>query len=42
MIVAYIEIYNEIIRDLLADGNVIDITEDPGKGVVLTGAKEIM
>ncbi len=41
MIVAYIEIYNEIIRDLLADGNVIDITEDPGKGVVLIGAKEI-
>ena len=41
MIVAYIEIYNENIRDLLGDGNVIDITEDPGKGVILIGAKEI-
>ena len=41
MIVAYIEIYNENIRDLLGDGNVIDITEDPGKGVILVGAKEI-
>ena len=42
MIVAYIEIYNEIIRDLLGDGKVIDITEDPGKGVILIGANEMI
>lgn len=41
MIVAYIEIYNEIIRDLLADGNVIDLHEDPKKGVNLLGVREI-
>ena len=39
MEVSYIEIYNEIIRDLLAEGNVIDIHEDPGKGVILQGVK---
>ena len=42
MIVAYIEIYNEIIRDLLGNGKVIDITEDPGKGVILIGANEMI
>ena len=41
MEVSYIEIYNEIIRDLLAEGNVIDIHEDPGKGVILQGVNEI-
>ena len=41
MEVSYIEIYNEIIRDLLAEGNVIDIYEDPGKGVILQGVNEI-
>ena len=39
--VSYIEIYNEIIRDLLSEGNVIDIHEDPNKGVILQGVKEI-
>ena len=39
--VSYIEIYNEIIRDLLSEGNVIDIHEDPNKGVILVGVKEI-
>ena len=41
MEVSYIEIYNEIIRDLLAEGNVIDIHEDPNIGVILQGVKEI-
>ena len=41
MKVSYIEIYNEIIRDLLLDGNIIDIHEDPVKGVFLQGANEI-
>ena len=39
--VSYIEIYNEIIRDLLAEGNMIDLHEDPEKGVVLLGVREI-
>ena len=39
--VSYIEIYNEIIRDLLAEGNMIDLHEDPVKGVVLLGVREI-
>ena len=41
MEVSYIEIYNEIIRDLLSEGNVIDIHEDPNIGVMLQGVKEI-
>ena len=41
MEVSYIEIYNEIIRDLLSEGNVIDIHEDPNIGVILQGVKEI-
>ena len=41
MEVSYIEIYNEIIRDLLSEGNVIDLHEDPGKGVILQGVNEI-
>ena len=41
MEVSYIEIYNEIIRDLLSEGNVIDLHEDPEKGVVLIGVREI-
>ena len=39
--VSYIEIYNEIIRDLLSEGNVIDIHEDPNNGIILQGVKEI-
>ena len=39
--VSYIEIYNEIIRDLLSEGNVIDIHEDPNIGIILQGVKEI-
>ena len=41
MEVSYIEVYNEIIRDLLSEGNVIDIHEDPNIGVILQGVKEI-
>ena len=41
MEVSYIEIYNEIIRDLLSEGNVIDIHEDPNIGIMLQGVKEI-
>ena len=39
--ISYIEIYNEIIRDLLSEGNVIDIHEDPNNGIILQGVKEI-
>ena len=41
MNVSYIEIYNEIIRDLLAEGNVTDLHEDPVKGIILLGIREI-
>jgi len=40
----YIEIYNEILRDLLTGGNneeTIDLREDPVKGVTLNGITEM-
>ena len=38
----YIEIYNETIRDLLSDDNeILDLREDPNKGVSIVGVKDI-
>jgi len=41
---SYLEVYNENIKDLLAEDDVSihDIREDPQKGVIVTGLKEIM
>jgi kinesin family protein 18/19 len=40
---SYVEIYNEVIKDLLAsDDKVLDVREDPVKGVVLSGVSEII
>jgi len=42
---SYIEIYNDIIRDLLIDQdgpNDIDVREDPQKGVTLVGINEVI
>ena len=38
----YVEIYNENIHDLLGDANInLDLREDPNKGVIINGVKEI-
>ena len=39
--VSYIEIYNEEIRDLLGNREELKLQEDPVKGIVLVGVKEI-
>ena len=39
--VSYIEIYNEEIRDLLGEREELKLHEDPVKGVILQGVKEI-
>ena len=39
---SYIEVYNEILRDLLvAEDKHIDIREDPEKGVIVAGYSEV-
>ena len=39
---SYIEVYNEILRDLLvAEDKQIDIREDPEKGVIVAGCSEV-
>lgn len=40
---SYIEVYNEVLRDLLVtDDKNIDIREDPERGVVVSGVSEIL
>ena len=41
--ISYIEIYNEVIKDLLVESEkVLDIREDPIKGVVVAGVAEVI
>ena len=40
--VSYIEIYNEEIRDLLGEREELKMQEDPNKGIILPGVKEIV
>ena len=40
--ISYIEIYNEEIRDLLGDREELKLREDPVKGIIILGVKEIM
>jgi kinesin family protein 18/19 len=38
----YVEIYNESLRDLLSDnGDVVELREDPSKGVSLVGVRDV-
>lgn len=37
----YVEIYNETLRDLLAKGETLELREDPDRGSVLVGVKEM-
>lgn len=40
--ICYLEIYNEIVRDLLNPSNAfLDIREDPEKGIIVSGVKEL-
>ena len=39
--VSYVEIYNEEIRDLLGNREELKLHEDPAKGVILQGVKEL-
>ena len=39
--ISYVEIYNEEIRDLLGNREELKLHEDPSKGVVIQGVKEI-
>jgi kinesin family protein 18/19 len=38
---SYVEVYNENLRDLLGNGENLDLREDPTKGSVIVGLKEI-
>jgi kinesin family protein 18/19 len=38
----YVEVYNEILRDLMGKGENLELREDPVKGSVLVGVKEII
>jgi kinesin family member 18/19 len=41
--VSYLEVYNEVLRDLLTSEDTnIDIREEPGSGIQLSGMKEII
>lgn len=40
--ISYIEVYNEVLRDLLSSEEaILDLREEPGKGAVIHGVKEI-
>lgn len=40
--VSYVEVYNEVIRDLLtSDDGALDIREDPEKGIFIHGVLEL-
>ncbi len=40
---SYIEVYNELIKDLLSEGNEsLDLREDAVKGICVAGVTEIM
>jgi len=42
--ISFIEVYNETLRDLLNDSEdvILDIREDPEKGIVITGVTEYL
>jgi kinesin family protein 18/19 len=40
--ISYVEIYNEVLKDLLHNRQDLELREDPIKGVCVTGVMEIM
>lgn len=40
--ISYIEVYNEVLKDLLNNKSELELREDPVKGVVVAGVTEIM
>lgn len=42
IVISYIEVYNETLRDLLSSNEQIDLRDDPKLGSVIVGAKEIV
>ena len=41
--ISYLEVYNETLRDLLSgEDNVLDIREETGRGIVVSGVTEVI